>query len=154
MANQVNTGLLRRIADRIEHEPQRYDQGLWGTEHGVGFFGGDARSPPGCGSAACVLGWAAALGPSRPPDRCRTADIYAAGVAALGLDQSAATRLSNVSWPAEWFRAAGLTPAAPRVSPAPREAVAILRAMADAEDARVHGGGPGWPWWPWVASQT
>ena len=53
----MNTQLLRKIADQIEAEPERYDQTVWIDNLAI------MSGVPGetCGTRACIAGWAVML---------------------------------------------------------------------------------------------
>ena len=113
--------LMRRVADRIELEPESFDQGLIGR--GV---------RPSCDTPACVAGWAAFCG--------RAADgmtVWDRARRALGIRFSHAEVLFNEFWPGSWL-AWAQSAAGPRgrhwptgwFRPDAKQAVAVLRAMA------------------------
>ena len=130
----MNTKLLKRVAQRIRLQPERYAQGLYGSEPGNGFASG-------CGGAACVAGWAVALS-GEPLSRH---GVWDQAKELLDLTGDEAFRLFCESWPVEWVREVDPTarpyPAMERtwlsggVIPAADVAAAVLELMA--ADGRV-----------------
>ncbi len=63
MATIRNTDLLLKVADRIEHHPENYDQRVWAMDEAHCYLlHGDTTDSlaeqVGCGTSACIAGWA------------------------------------------------------------------------------------------------
>lgn len=81
------TDRLLAVADIIEFQPERWDQGTW-FQDAIDIYDFPerviGRGFPSCGTVGCVAGWATALTPKASLPHARTWD--AAGRIALGFD--------------------------------------------------------------------
>ena len=84
----INTRLLRRMQRAILKWPAHFNINRWGG----GFrWTPQTKTAPDCGMAACLAGWAVALG--RPGGITRQIHIYGTAVTVLGLTHPQATDL-------------------------------------------------------------
>lgn len=94
----INKKLLRRVRNHILAEPRRYNQ----------YVVGQASDDAPCGTAACLMGWAAVLGgvvtaeEVRDAGPCDYLKIFPATRDALGLSKSESDIMSSrtgLLWP-------------------------------------------------------
>ena len=117
----MNTALFRVIADRIEENPESYNQQKL------------------CGSPCCVFGHAALLTGIvlNSGDSSKIKNLIVSIQVALGINRDDGEALFAPSWPRSWFERAGLELGEhryyrdPYAYPLPHEAAIILRTMAD-----------------------
>ena len=117
---------FREVADLIRKHPTLYDQ----THAGV-------TDPRECGTACCVLGWAAALNKDYNWSQM-FADVQDSGAQYLGIEYVKSESIFEAEWPLEWWPRAGLNKRRLDIYsvdiPTAEDAAVILEAMADSGD--------------------
>lgn len=58
----MNTRLLHKVQKAILAEPRQFNMDTW-----FSYFDCEGKPPPGCGTAACIGGWAIALSKNLTP---------------------------------------------------------------------------------------